>query len=96
MAGAETLLALSLNLVRDGTISTGRLFELLATNPAKILGLNAGRLEEGFEADIIMLDPDTPWQIDGDRMAALAGNTPFDRLPVQGRVRQMMKGGKVL
>ena len=51
---------------------------------------------EGFEADIIMLDPDTPWQIDGDRMAALAGNTPFDRLPVQGRVRQMMKGGKVL
>ena len=96
MAGAETLLALSLNLVRDGTISTGRLFELLATNPAKILGLNAGRLEEGFEADIIMLDPDTPWQIDGDRMAALAGNTPFDRLPVQGRVRHMMKCGKVL
>ena len=96
MAGAETLLALSLNLVRDGTISTGRLFELLATNPARILGLNAGRLEEGCEADIIMLDPDTPWQIDGDRMAALAGNTPFDRLPVQGRVRQMMKGGKVL
>jgi dihydroorotase len=96
MAGAETLLALSLNLVRDGTISTGRLFDLLATNPAKILGINAGRLEEGCEADLIMLDPDTPWQVDGDRMAALAGNTPFDKLPVQGRVRQMMKGGKVL
>ncbi len=96
MAGAETLLALSLNLVRDGTISTGRLFELLAANPAKILGINAGRLEEGCEADLIMLDPDTPWQVDGDRMAALAGNTPFDKLPVQGRVRQMMKGGKVL
>ena len=46
--------------------------------------------------DLIMLDPDTPWQVDGDRMAALAGNTPFDKLPVQGRVRQMMKGGKVL
>ena len=96
MAGAETLLALSLNLVRDGTISTGRLFELLATNPARILGLSAGRIEEGCEADLIMLDPDTPWQIDGDRMAAFAGNTPFDRLPVQGRVRQMMKGGKVI
>jgi dihydroorotase len=96
MAGAETLLALSLNLVRDGTISTGRLFELLATNPARILGLSAGRLEEGCDADVIMLDPETPWQIDGDRMAALAGNTPFDGLPVQGRVRHMMKGGKVL
>lgn len=96
MAGAETLLALSLNLVRDGTISTARLFELLASNPAQILGINAGRLEEGYEADLIMLDPDTPWQVDGNRMAAVAGNTPFDKLPVQGRVRQIMKGGKVL
>lgn len=96
MAGAETLLALSLNLVRDGTISTGRLFELLAANPARILGLNAGQIAAGFEADLILVDPDAPWQVDGNRMAALAGNTPFDKLPVQGRVRHIMKGGKVL
>lgn len=96
MAGAETLLALSLNLVREGTISTGRLFELLATNPARILGLKAGQIAEGCEADLILIDPDAPWQVDGDKMAALAGNTPFDRLPVQGRVRHMLKGGKVI
>jgi dihydroorotase len=96
MAGAETLLALSLNLVRDGTISTGRLFELLAANPARILGLNAGKIAEGCEADLILIDPDAPWQVDSDKMAALAGNTPFDKLPVQGRVRHIMKGGKVL
>jgi dihydroorotase len=96
MAGAETLLALSLNLVRDGHISIGRLFELLATNPAKILGINTGQITEGFEADLILIDPDAPWQVDGDKMTALAGNTPFDKLPVQGRVRKMMKGGKVI
>ena len=96
MAGAETLLALSLNLVRANVISTGRMFELLASNPAKILGLNAGHIAEGQEADLILIDPDAPWQVDGDRMAALAGNTPFDRLPVQGRVRHMLKGGKVV
>ncbi len=96
MAGAETLLALSLNLVREGHVSFGRLFELLATNPAKILGIKAGQISEGYAADIILLDPDTPWQVDGDKMAALAGNTPFDKLPVQGRVRHIMKGGKVI
>ncbi len=96
MAGAETLLALALNLVRENVISTGRLFELLATNPAKILGLNAGRITEGYAADLILIDPDAPWQVDGDRMTALASNTPFDRLPVQGRVRHMLKGGKVI
>lgn len=96
MAGAETLLALTLNLVRDGHISIGRLFELLATNPAKILKVNAGAIEVGREADLIFIDTDAPWQVDSDKMAALAGNTPFDKLPVQGRVRKIMKGGKII
>jgi dihydroorotase len=96
MAGAETLLALSLNLVRDGHISIGRLFELLATTPGLILGVNAGAIAEGQEADLIFIDPDAPWQVDSDKMAALAGNTPFDRLPVQGRVRKTMKGGRII
>ncbi len=96
MAGAETLLALTLNFVRDGAIGLGRLFELLASNPAHILGLNAGELAAGKQADIILIDEDAPWQIDSSKMAALAGNTPFDKLPVQGRVVKMMKGGKVI
>lgn len=96
MAGAETLLALSLNLVRDGRISIGRLFELIGANPAKILGINAGCIAAGYEADLIAIDMDAPWQVDSAKMAAFAGNTPFDKLPVQGRVRIMMKGGKVI
>ncbi len=96
MAGAESLLALSLNLVRDGHISFGRLFALLAANPARILGVNAGRIAEGAEADLIFVNVDEPWQVDSNKMAALAGNTPFDKLPVQGRVRKIMKGGKII
>ncbi|MEH6791251.1 dihydroorotase [Parasphingorhabdus sp.] len=94
MAGAETLLALSLILVRDGSISIGRLFELLSTNPARILKVEAGRLEPGCAADFILIDEDSPWQVDARKMAATAGNTPFDRLPVQGRVTAIYKGGR--
>lgn len=96
MAGAETLLALSLNLVRDGHLSMNRLMALLSANPARILGIDAGSLATGAAADIIFIDPDTPWRIDSARMAATAGNTPFDRMPVQGRVRRIMKGGQFL
>ncbi len=96
MAGAETLLALTLNLVRDSHISMVRLFDLLSTNPANILKVNAGAIQVGREADLIFIDPDAPWQVDSDRMAALAGNTPFDKLPVQGRVRRIIKGGKII
>jgi dihydroorotase len=94
MAGAETLLALSFTLVRDDIVSIGRLFELLSANPAKILGVEAGLLRPGYEADFILIDENSPWQVDTRKMAAAAGNTPFDRLPVQGRVTAMYKGGR--
>ncbi|QIG80995.1 dihydroorotase [Stakelama tenebrarum] len=93
MAGAETLLALSLGLVRDEVVSLERLFALLAANPARILRLATGTLEAGRPADLILVDPDTPWQISADRMTAKAGNTPFDGLPVQGRTVALFKGG---
>ncbi|WP_260927456.1 dihydroorotase [Novosphingobium sp. 9] len=96
MAGAETLLPLTLNLVREGTISLARAFDLLAANPARLLGVPAGRIEVGAEADLAVIDIDRPWIVDSDKMAAAAGNTPFDRQPVQGRVLALFKGGAVL
>lgn len=93
MSGAETLLALALTLVRDELVPVERLFALLAANPARILGLQAGTLEPDMPADLIVLDPGAPWRIDTDRMVARAGNTPFDGLPVQGKVLRLFKGG---
>jgi dihydroorotase len=93
MAGAETLLPLTLNLVRDGVIDMTRAIVLLASNPARLLGVDAGILEAGMQADIALIDPDKPWIVDSDRMAASAGNTPFDKQPVQGRVTALFKGG---
>jgi len=93
MAGAETLLALTLSLVRDGVITLPRAFDLLAARPAELLGVNAGRLAIGAEADLAIVDLDQPWIVDPNRMAASAGNTPFDRQPVQGRVLALFKGG---
>lgn len=93
MAGAETLLAMTLSLVRDGVIDLPRVFELLATNPASLLGVPAGALAPGLEADVALIDPEAPWVIDRSRMSATADNTPFDRQGTQGRVRALIKGG---
>lgn len=94
MAGAATLLALSLTLVRDGVIGLPRLFDMLSTAPARLLGLPAGALAPGDEADLVLVDEGAPWKIDADTMAGIAGNTPFDGLPVQGRVLKTIKGGQ--
>ncbi len=93
MAGAETLLPLTLTLVRDGVIDLARAFVLLAANPARLLGVNAGELRVGAEADIAIVDPVRPWVVDSNKMAAAAGNTPFDKRPVEGRVTALFKGG---
>ena len=96
MAGAATLLALSLTLVRDGVIGLPRLFDMLSSTPARLLGLPAGGLAPGDEADLVLIDEGAPWKIDADNMAGIAGNTPFDGLPVQGRVLKTIKGGQPL
>lgn len=93
MAGAETLLPLTLTLVRDGHINMERAFALLATNPAALLGVNAGTLAVGAEADLAVIDPVRPWIVEPDKMAASAGNTPFERRPMEGRVQALFKGG---
>jgi len=94
MAGAETLLPLALTLVRDGHADLPRLFAMLSAAPARLLGLAVGTLEVGMPADLLLFDQHAPWRIDAATMKAAASNTPFDGLPVQGRVLRLWKGGR--
>jgi dihydroorotase len=89
-SSAETLLALGLGL----DLPIERLFAMLAVNPARVLGVDTGRLMPGQPADLMLLDPQASWQIRGEAMKARAGNTPFDGLPTQGKVLRLWKGGK--
>lgn len=93
MAGAETLLAMLLTLERDGRIDMARVFDLCAHAPARLLGVEAGVLAQGYEADIALIDPEKPWIVDRRKMEASAGNTPFDGQPTQGRVTALFKSG---
>ena len=95
MAGAETLLALGLGLVRDGVIDLPRLVAMLSLNPARRFGLIAGTLQLGAPADLVVFDEAAPWRIDGRKFHG-AGNTPFDGVPTAGIVRMTIKGGDVV
>jgi dihydroorotase len=94
VAGAETLLALALTMVRDERIDLPRLFAMLSTVPAALLGVPGGTIAVGDEADLVLVDTGAPWRIDSERMTGSAGNTPFDGLPVQGKVLKTIKGGQ--
>ena len=61
--------------------------------PLKKVGVPAGELTPGLEADLALIDPEAPWIIDRRKMEATADNTPFDRQGAQGRVLGLWKGG---
>jgi dihydroorotase len=93
-AGSATLLALGLNLVHDEALALPGLLALMSASPAARFGLPGGRLAVGDPADLVLFDPAAPWRIAADTLPGRAGNTPFDGLPVQGRVRLLLKGGE--
>lgn len=95
-ANAELLLPLGLGLVRNDQVAIDRLVAMLSANPARLLGLDTGTLSVGAPADLMLVDRDTPWQVHADQLRAKAGNTPFDGLPVQGKVLKLFKGGNAL
>ena len=95
MAGAETLLALALSLVRSGALTLPQALGAMTAAPAALFGLPGGTLSLGSPADLMIFDEHAPWRIEGDRLTG-AGNTPFDGLPTQGRVRMTIKGGDLV
>lgn len=93
MAGAQTLLPCVLSLVRDGLIPPERAFDLMAGAPARVLNVAAGVLAPGLEADVAIIDAERPWIVASETLNGMAGNTPFDGQPVQGRCVRLFKGG---
>ena len=83
--GLETLLSLSLNLVKNKHISVEKLLRLLTVNPAKILNLDYGMINEQSEADISVFDLSKSWKINPESFFGKSKNSPFDGLLVEGK-----------
>lgn len=84
--GLETLLPAALRLYHAEMIDLPRLFRALSLNPARILGLPAGRLLPDAPADLVLFDPDAPFQLDRNQLQSKSKNTPFDGARLEGKV----------
>ena len=93
--GLETALPLALALVRDQVIDARRLVELLAVNPAALLGISAGTLSPGAAADVTLIDPEREFLYSEDQMFSKSRNTPFLGWRLQGRAVLTMVGGEI-
>lgn len=94
--GLETLLPLSLALYHRGRLSLVDVLGKLTAAPAAILRLPLGRIAKGAAADLVLFDPDRPWVIDAKRFKSKSKNSPFDEMPVQGKVLRTVVAGRTL
>ncbi|MEM1272240.1 MAG: dihydroorotase [Pseudomonadota bacterium] len=84
--GLETLLPAALRLYHSNDLTLPQLFRALSMNPAARFGLPGGRLDIGEPADLVLFNPDVPYQLDRADLHSKSKNTPFDLHRLQGRV----------
>lgn len=94
--GLETMLPLTLELYHNKHLSLIDALALMTSKPADLLGLKAGRLTKGAQADLALIDPDRPWKIDESRFRSKSKNSPFDGRPVQGHALRTVVDGRAI
>jgi dihydropyrimidinase len=84
--------------VAEGRISLGRFVDVVATNPAKLMGLypRKGTVAVGSDADLVVLDPNRKWTVRADDLAMSSDYTPWEGWEIQGRVITTVLRGSVV
>jgi len=96
IVGLETMLPVSLELVRNNICSMSDLIAKMTCNPARLLGLEAGTLSVGAPADVSIFDPDATWTLDRKKLFSKSKNTPWHGREMTGRVTHTIMDGRLV
>lgn len=94
--GLETMLSAALRLHHDGSVALSRLIEAMSAAPARILGLEQGRLAPGAPADLALVDPNLSWTVMEEKLASRSKNTPFEHTTLEGRAVETIVAGRTV
>lgn len=97
MIGLETAFGVCYTkLCREQGLDLYYLEALMSRFPAAILGLaDKGAVQVGMDADLTLVELDTPYVVDASAMQSRSHNTPFDGATLYGRVDLTIRGGRV-
>lgn len=82
--------------VATGKWNLSMLVQRMTSDPARVFGLSAGRLEAGAPADLTVIDLETEQSVNPDTFASKGRNTPFTGWSLKGWPVTTIVGGKVI
>lgn len=93
--GLETAFSVAYTyLVQPEIITLPDLCRLMSASPAKILGIDGGRIAEGCRADVTVVDPDDEYTVDAQAFRSKGKNSLFDGWRLKGRIVRVFVAGE--
>ena len=95
--GLETTLPLIMTQIKKNRLTINQAVQLLAEKPAEIFGLtDYGRLEQGKNADMTIVDYNQQFKIDASKFMSKAKFSPYNGWDVQGKVVKTIVNGQLV
>lgn len=95
--GLETTLPLIMTQIKKNRLTINQAVQLLAEKPAEIFGLtDYGRLEQGKNADMTVVDYNQQFKIDASKFMSKAKFSPYNGWDVQGKVVKTIVNGQLV
>ncbi len=94
--GVELLLPLALKWIEESRLPLVQGLARITSDPARVLGIAAGRLARDSGADICVFDPARYWKIEPAALKSQGKNTPYTGIEVKGKVRYTLVEGQIV
>ena len=95
-AALETTLATTITYMIDKQLlDWSAAVDRLSTAPAKIAGIAGGSLRPGSAADIVIIDPNQNWTVNGTQFRSNCISSPLDGHSLRGRATHTIVGGEI-
>ncbi len=95
ISGLETAVGLGMKLVDAGVLSLAELVRKMALTPAEIIGIPAGSLKPGMNADLVVVDTGKEYMVDASGFKSKGRNTPFDGWTLSARPAITISKGRI-
>ena len=92
----ELLLPLVLKWGAERKLPLAQTLARVTSDPARILGVQSGRIAPGAPADLVIFDPKQAWRVEPAALKSQGKNTPYLGYELAGRVRETLVAGSVV